>query len=263
MEYRSAVCAAAAVAAVAPLGVFTAAVWRTHRFAQRSINSPITPAQTVVVFGTLALPDRPGRVLQARLDHAIGLYRRGHVRRFAVAGGAPAFQDWPFGGHDEVTVGLAYASDQGVAAEDLIAIRPGQNTREQVACTKQLVADAGLGPIVAVSSAYHMRRISSEARRRGYQVQSSAPSDSVDTPTLRLYASHILVDAIALIWYALPPGVTRRVNTAAGSFRHMALLAMTGDVSWRLAWRSLRGIGQQGEQSGHTTGETAGPPESA
>lgn len=231
---------ASLTAAVAPLGVAAAAVWRTHRFAQRSIKSPVTPAQTVVVFGTLALPDGPGHVFQARLDHAIGLYRAGQVRLLAVAGGAPEIQEWPYGGHDEVAIGLAYARDQGVAPEDLIAVRPGQNTREQVACTKRLVSDAGLGPIVAVSSAYHMLRIASEARRRGYQVQTSAPSDSVDTPTLRLYASHVLVDTIAVIWYALPPGVTRRVNTAAGSFRHMALLAMTGDVSWRSAWRSLR-----------------------
>lgn len=222
------------------LGFLGVAVVRTHFFARRSIRRPPAAAQTAVVFGTQALADRPGPVLQARLDHAIALYRRGDARRIAIAGGVPPFHDGPSGGHDEVAVGLAYAGGQGIPAEHLIAVRPGQNTREQVASTKRRVWDEGLGPITAVSSSYHLLRIAREARRRGFAVEPSAPPRRLDTVTWRNYLSHLVVDTVAVIWYALPAGASRRIDTSAGTFRHLVLLAMRGDVAWRLAWQSLR-----------------------
>ncbi|MCB0924056.1 MAG: YdcF family protein [Mycobacterium sp.] len=232
--------AAIGAVAIAPPGILITALWRTHRCARRAVSRAPAPAQTAVVFGTQALADRPGGVLRARLDHAIGIYRRGGVHRIAVAGGVPAFREGPSGGHDEVAVGLRYAAEHGVPVAHLIAVRPGQNTREQVASTKQLIWGEGLGPIVAVSSGYHMLRIADEAQRQGFGVQLSSPSARVDTVTWRNYAAHLLLDTVAVLWYRLPTGVTRRIDTSAGSFRHMVLLALRGDVSWRLAWRSLR-----------------------
>ena len=146
----------------------------------------------------------------------------------------------PVDPEDEVPVMVAYARAAGVPVDRILEVRPGQNTREQVASTRSVVIDAGLGPVVAVSSTYHLARIQDEARRRGFDIELTAPPTSRDVATLRSYLSHVLTDALAGLWYALPPSIAQRVDTSAGSFRHMGLLAMTGDVTWREALESLR-----------------------
>jgi uncharacterized SAM-binding protein YcdF (DUF218 family) len=157
-----------------------------------------------------------------------------------MAGGIPVTDEGPSGGHDEVPVMVAYAREAGVPADRILEVRPGQNTRQQVAATQRVVVDAGMGPVVAVSSTYHLARIRDEARRRGFDVEVTAPPTSRDVATTRMYLSHVLTDALAGLWYALPPSLARRVDTSAGTFRHMGLLALTGDIPWRDALTSLR-----------------------
>lgn len=134
---------------------------------------------------------------------------------------------------------VSYARGHGVPDEDILEVRPGQNTREQVTATRRLVWDAGLGPITVVSSSYHLARVLDEARRQGFEVTVSAPANSPDQATPRMYLSHLAADTLALLWYALPPGITARVDTSAGTFRHLGVMALTGDVDWRTALRSL------------------------
>lgn len=220
-------------AALSPIVTVGIAAVRVHRAARRAVSTDGVAGTTAVIFGAQALNDEPGPILRARLDHAIVLYRQGRVRGLAMAGGVPAFADAPSGGHDEVAAAMSYARRQGVPAEHLIAVRPGQNTREQVQSTRSVIVEAELGPVVAVSSSYHLRRIISEARREGFAVAATAPPGSPDIATRRLYASHVLADSMALIWYAVPARLSRHIDTSAGSMRHLALLAMTGDISWR------------------------------
>lgn len=205
----------------------------THAYGQRARRSLRAVGGTVVVFGGRALADRPGKVLQSRLDHALALYRTGRADRIAVAGGVPAVTDHLSGGYDEVAAGTRYLREAGVPDTRIIGVSPGQNTREQVESTRHIVVDSGRGPVVAVSSSYHLLRISIEARRMGFRVVPSAPAASPDTATARLYLSHLVADSIALLWYASPRWLTSHIYTGAGSFRHMALLSATGDISWR------------------------------
>jgi uncharacterized SAM-binding protein YcdF (DUF218 family) len=213
---------------------------RAHLIGRRARGSHDMSANTAVVFGSRAFADRPGSILRARLDHAIALQRSGRVFRLAMAGGVPATEHGPTGGHDEVRAMVEYARQAGVPHELILEVRPGQNTREQVTSTRRAVIDAGLGPAVAVSSTYHLARIRDEARRQGFDLSLTAPKISTDTAGARVYLSHVVTDAVAGLWYHLPPVVARRIDTSAGSFRHMGLLAMTGDVRWTDALRSLR-----------------------
>lgn len=223
----------------APAVLLGGAMLRVHVIAQRAQGRTDASGETAVVFGSRALGDEPDSILQARLDHALELYRTGRVSRLAMAGGVPVLDVGPSGGHDEVPAMVSYALRAGVPPDHIHEVRPGQNTREQVASTRRLVVDAGLGPVVAVSSNYHLARIRDEARRHAFAVEVAAPVTSPDVARPRLYLSHVFADAVAGLFYALPASVARRVNTSAGSFRHMGLLAMTGDVSWRDALRSL------------------------
>lgn len=227
-----------ACVATPPL-VVAASMLRVHLIARRARGSTDAAGGTAVIFGSRAFDDVPGPILRARLDHAIELYRRGRVGRLAMAGGVPVTVEGPSGGQDEVPVMVSYARAHGVPADRIVEVRPGQNTREQVASCRRLVVDAGLGPVVAVSSSYHLARIRAEAARLGFAVEVTAPVTSPDVATVRAYLAHVLADALAGLFYALPLTVAQRVNTSAGSFRHLGLLALTGDVPWREALRSL------------------------
>lgn len=223
-----------------PVAVMSAAMLRVHIVGRRAQGRIDVSGQTLVVFGSRAFDGIPGPILRARLDHAVAVYRSGRVSRLAMAGGVPVTADGPSGGHDEVPVMVTYARNAGVPPEHVMEVRPGQNTREQVSSTRRVIVDAGLGPAVAVSSAYHLARIRDEARRQGFGIGVTAPVTSSDVARPRVYVSHVLTDALAGLWYALPPAMARRIDTSAGSFRHMGLLAMTGDITWGEALRSLR-----------------------
>lgn len=74
------------------------------------------------------------------------------------------------------------------------------------------MAQLGLGRYVAVSSAYHARRIESECARQGVMVIVAAPATTPDTALPRTYAVRFLTDAVGTVWYAVPPRMTDRVN---------------------------------------------------
>lgn len=226
---------AVAVVAIPALSLAVAAA-RVHIYARRAVANTDPDGATIVVFGSQALESGPAAALRARLDHALGLYRSRPGRRLAMAGGVPMVMDNARGGHDEVAAMVAYARERGVPDADLIEVRPGQNTREQVASTRRLVVDAGLGPVIGVSSSYHLARICDEARRQGFAIAPSASADGMDVSTPRQYATHVFADALGLLWYALPEAVSRRVDTSAGSWRHVGVGVLAG----RFRWRELR-----------------------
>lgn len=230
-----------ALTAALPAVPLVAAVARVHLYARRSVANADPEGSTIVVFGAQALEHGPAASLRARLDHAIVLYRARLGRRLAMAGGIPAGTDSLRGGHDEVAAMVAYARARGVPEDDILEIRPGQNTREQVASARRVVVDAGLGPVIAVSSSYHLARIHDEARRQGFRVAVSAPTEGPDVSHPRQYAAHALADGLGLLWYALPQAVVRRVDTSAGSLRHVGVGVLAGRHSWRDILRARRG----------------------
>ena len=234
MRGRFALGALAAVAA--PVIAVAVAATRVHVYARRAVANVDPDGATIVVFGSQALEHGPGASLRARLDHALALYRSRPGRRLAMAGGVPVVIDDAHGGHDEVAAMVAYARERGVPDSDLIEVRPGQNTRDQVASTRRLIVDAALGPVIGVSSSYHLARICDEARRQGFHIAPSASSDGPDVNTPRQYATHVLADALGLLWYALPDSLSRRVDTSAGSWRHVGVGVLAG----RFRWRELR-----------------------
>lgn len=232
--------AVASAAVVAPLAVLGVAALRVHLVGRRAVASPSTGGGTVVVLGAWAHAEGPGTLLRRRLEHAIDLYRGGGPQRLAMAGGVPPHEDEVSGGRDEVAAMTQFARLHGVPTDDILELRLGQNTREQIASTRRLVVEAGLGPVTVVSSSYHLARVRAEARRQGFDVTVSAPPHSPDQDQPRLYLAHLFTDTLALVWYALPPAVSARIDTSAGTFRHLGVMALTGDVDWATALRSLR-----------------------
>ncbi|MFM8774074.1 MAG: YdcF family protein [Actinomycetota bacterium] len=236
MKTRSLLGGIALAGIAVPTVSIAIALTRVHVCARRAVANADPPGSTIVVFGSQALDGAPSLALRARLDHALMLYRARPGRCLAMAGGVPASRDPMRGGSDEVAAMIAYARAGGVPDQDLIAVRPGQNTREQVASTRRAVVEAGFGPVIAVSSSYHLARVCAEARRRGFTVEPSASAYAPDANTSRGYLAHAFADALGLLWYALPTRLTRVVDTTAGSLRHTTVGVLAG----RFTWRELR-----------------------
>lgn len=226
----------ALAAAAIPMTAAVLAGVRVHIYARRAATNVDPDGRTIVVFGSQALEHGPAAALRSRLDHALVLYRQRPGRLLAMAGGIPKSTDQIRGGHDEVAAMIAYAREHGVPARDLLEVRPGQNTREQVSSTRRLVIDAGLGPAIGVSSTYHLARICDEARRQGYVITPSGSANGPDVSSPRQYAAHALAEVLGLFWYALPQSVSRGVDTSAGSWRHIGVGVLAG----RYRLRALR-----------------------
>jgi len=180
----------------------------------------------IVVLGAETLSHGPSRALAARLDHALHLREAGVADVLVMAGGV-------VGELDEVAAMIAYARDLGVPEHDLVEGRPGQNTREQLATTLRLVDAEGLGPFIAVSTAFHAARVEGQARRIGLPLRVSAPAQSPEMRSGRVHRTRILTEAVALLWYALPVPLTSRISTRSGSLRHRAPLVMIGELPLR------------------------------
>jgi uncharacterized SAM-binding protein YcdF (DUF218 family) len=246
---------------VLPVAVLVAACTRVILAERRAISGrglgagplPCDPSSTlIVVFGAGAMPSGPSAELRARLDQAIALWRCGLAGRIAMTGGVAR-------GVDEVDAMLQYAQKCRVPADALVPARPGQNTREQVASAVRLRDEGVVTTFIAVSSAFHVRRISDEARRNGLTMLTSAPASSPEARDRRLHAARIVADGIGTLWYALPPSWATRVRTSAGTLRHRGPLVAGG----RLPVSALvaRNAGDSPDVSGSTDAvESRGAP---
>lgn len=118
-------------------------------------------ADAIVVLGAAQYNGHPSPVLEARLSHAIDLYRRGLAKTLIVTGGmAPG---------DTVSEGMVskrWAVKAGVPA-NAILVTSGMTTRESMRDVARLMRDRGLEQAVLVSDPFHMLRLKLVAMQMG------------------------------------------------------------------------------------------------
>lgn len=120
------------------------------------------PASAIVVMGAAQYMGRPSPVLQARLDHAIVLWKRGMAPRVIFTGGR--------GDGDttsEAAVGRRYAMRRGVPDSAIILETEGRTTRESLQGVVDLMERRPSRDVILVSDPFHMLRLSILARRLG------------------------------------------------------------------------------------------------
>lgn len=164
----------------------------------------------VVVFGGRTRPDGPTGEVRARLDHAHDLRRSGAGEVIVVSGG-----------DDEMVVMSDYLVGRGVPPSVIVHGRPGRNTRETVTTMRRLADRDGLGPLLAVTSGYHARRVEDEARRVGIDTEVAAPRTSPESLIPRVHRVRVATEAVAIAWYALPDSWTRRVPGPVRRLRYV------------------------------------------
>lgn len=110
-------------------------------------------ADAAVVLGAAAWHMKPSPVLEARLNHALVLYRKGLVGKLIFTGG---FGEGAVMAESEVARDFAVA--HGVPARDILIEKASHSTRENVVEAGRLMKAGKLESCLLVSDPLHMRR---------------------------------------------------------------------------------------------------------
>lgn len=126
------------------------------------------PAGAAVVLGAAQWNGAPSPVLQARLDHAVDLYRRGLVGTIILTGGVGAGDSI-----SEAAAGREYLLQRGVATTTLLLEEQGTTTWESMQNAAQLARANGTSSVLVVSDSYHMLRSLKMAQDLGLKAYAS------------------------------------------------------------------------------------------
>lgn len=130
-------------------------------------------ADAIVVLGAAQYAGRPSPVLEARLDHAIELYRRGIAPRMIFTGGRAAGDIT-----SEAQSGARYAARHGVPASAILTEDESRSTTEQMHAVARMARERHFGHVVLVSDRFHMLRLLMTARRLHLPVYGSPTRNS-------------------------------------------------------------------------------------
>ncbi|WP_437583249.1 YdcF family protein [Paramicrobacterium sp. CJ85] len=179
----------------------------------------------IVVHGSGLIRGRVPPLLRGRLDRGLRVYgaelSRGNHPVLVPSGGQG--DDEPRAEGDAMA---DYLGEQGVPDSDILPETQSTSTRENIARSLELLKDAGReGPIMLVTSDYHVLRTASLARRMGVDAQ------VVGSRTARYYVpSAFIREFVALL-------VENRVATlvAVGTFAVLLIAILVGTLASALS----------------------------
>jgi len=134
-------------------------------------------ADVILVLGAAEYRGKPSPVLEARLNHALFLYRQQWAPRILTTGGAggdPTFT--------EGEVGRAYLSSHGIPSEAILTETEGSSTVESTVAAAEIMRRMNLKSCIVVSDGYHIYRVKKMLQSQGMDVFGSPrPSEPRDT----------------------------------------------------------------------------------
>jgi uncharacterized SAM-binding protein YcdF (DUF218 family) len=150
------------IAASAATVWFWTLFWRIDRAA---VGQPLQPADAIAVFGAAEYRGRPSPVLNARLERALDLYKRGYAPIIITLGGGGDPQ------YSEGGVGRNFLLAHGVPDDRIIAETQSSDTEESIQRLAAIARENHLRTILAVSDGTHLFRIAALARAAGLNVR--------------------------------------------------------------------------------------------
>src|SRR6266446_3613495 len=165
----------AALAAGAALAIaLTRVVSVAREIRLQSTVDEVQHSDVIVVLGAAEYRGKPSPVFEARLNHALFLYRQQWAPRILTTGGAggdPTFT--------EGEVGRAYLSRRGVPSEAIMVESQGQTTVESTAAAAEIMRRMNLKSCIVVSDGYHIYRVKKMLEFQGMDVYGSPrPAES-------------------------------------------------------------------------------------
>ena len=126
------------------------------------------PADVILVLGAAEYRGRPSPILEARLNHALFLYRQDMAPRILTTGGKggdPVFT--------EGEVGRAYLSRHGIPSEAIIVESEGETTVHSTVAAAEIMRRMNLHSCIVVSDGYHIYRVKRMLQFQGIDVYGS------------------------------------------------------------------------------------------
>lgn len=165
------VLAALVLAVVLPVGT-------AYYVSTTAESNDLGRSDAIVVLGAAQYNGVPSPVLEARLRHALNLWRAGVAPRIVTVGGKQPTDD-----HTEAGAGQDWLLRHGVPSEAIIPIRQGTDTLTSLTAVAQAATANGWETITVDSDPAHMARSKAIAQRLGFRVRTS-PTQGGDGSTV-------------------------------------------------------------------------------
>jgi uncharacterized SAM-binding protein YcdF (DUF218 family) len=176
------------------LGMFTGFIlWAISASAVLiwSARDEARPAQAIVVLGAAQYAGRPSPVLRARLDHALGLWKRDLASLLILTGGTGTGDTT-----SEAAVGRTYAKKRGVPDTLILVENEGRTTSESMKAVAGMLEVRGLHTALLVSDPFHMLRLRILARRFGFTPYTSPTRTSPIEPNREQRWKYIFSESV-------------------------------------------------------------------
>ena len=157
----------------AVVGVILIGAYGAFRIWSQGMQDERRPAGAVVVLGAAQYNGRPSPIFQARLQHAVDLFKTGQYGYLFVTGGKQ-----PGDRTTEAAAGRQFAIDQGVPADRILMEDQGRNTLESLDAVRTTLAAKSIHDAVFVSDRSHMLRVLRIASDLGITAYGSPTPDS-------------------------------------------------------------------------------------
>jgi uncharacterized SAM-binding protein YcdF (DUF218 family) len=181
----------AAVLALVLLIVSTAlAIWWNARQDSRP------KSDAIVVLGTAQYNGVPSSIFQARLEHAMALYKAGVAPVIVTVGGKATGDRFT-----EAEAGKAYLAEGGVPRKALLAVPEGVDTLQSMRVVATAFAARGWKKAVLVTDPWHALRAERMAGDSGIQAESSPTRQGPAVQTRATQFRYILRETAAYLLY--------------------------------------------------------------
>lgn len=155
------------------------------------------PVDAIVVLGAAQFDGRPSPILQARLDHALDLWRGGYSDMVVVTGGKQ-----PGDRFTEATVSAEFLIANGVPDAAILREVQGRTTWESMSAVARILGSMDRNSVLLVSDPYHMHRARGMARELGLEAYVSATRTSPEAGGASRYVREMFgVSAAQVIGY--------------------------------------------------------------
>jgi uncharacterized SAM-binding protein YcdF (DUF218 family) len=180
-------------------------VWQVARADDRPRSDAI------VVLGSAQYNGRPSAILQARLDHALVLYRAGVAPRIVTVGGNREGDRYT-----EAGAGASYLLDKGVPSSAVVAVGEGSDTLESVRAVAAVFHARGWRTAVLVTDPWHELRTRRMASDAGISAVGSPVHSGPVVQTRETELRYVVRETGAYLYYRLlHRGTTESVPPAA------------------------------------------------
>src|SRR5579862_6474955 len=155
-------------AVIAGLAILAALAIIAREIERQSTMDEARPSDVILVLGAAEYRGRPSPVLEARLNHALWLYRQGLAARILTTGGRggdPTFT--------EGEVSRAYLSKHEIPSEAVIVESEGASTVESTTAAAEIMRRMNLKSCIVVSDGYHIYRVKKMLQFQGMNVYGS------------------------------------------------------------------------------------------